>query len=183
MKEKLMNLLLNSHENGCTPFVRCRSCVVVDFLEEKLPKSAFTEFSELYVRDGVDFGAHNDGCTPLRPCSNCKARDLLKTKLGKDNASGQDLFEAFIHLYTSPIPLDLNASLLMSLDELNLSARTTICLRNANLLRVGDVVIQSEAELLRVPNFGRKALNEIKEVLSSLGLRLGMDIPGWPPEA
>lgn len=45
-----------------------------------------------------------------------------------------------------------------------------------------DLVQKTEAEMLRTPNFGRKSLNEIKEVLSSMGLRLGMDIPGWPPE-
>jgi hypothetical protein len=47
---------------------------------------------------------------------------------------------------------------------------------------IGDLVQKTEAEMLRTPNFGRKSLNEIKEVLASMGLRLGMDIPGWPPE-
>ena len=48
--------------------------------------------------------------------------------------------------------------------------------------RPDHLVQKTEAEMLRTPNFGRKSLNEIKEVLASMGLRLGMDIPGWPPE-
>jgi DNA-directed RNA polymerase subunit alpha len=55
-------------------------------------------------------------------------------------------------------------------------------LKNDNIIYIGDLVQKTEAEMLRTPNFGRKSLNEIKEVLSSMGLRLGMDIPGWPPE-
>ena len=56
------------------------------------------------------------------------------------------------------------------------------CLKNDNIIYIGDLVQKTEAEMLRTPNFGRKSLNEIKEVLASMGLRLGMDIPGWPPE-
>ena len=60
--------------------------------------------------------------------------------------------------------------------------RSANCLKNDNIIYIGDLVQKTEAEMLRTPNFGRKSLNEIKEVLSSMGLRLGMDIPGWPPE-
>ena len=67
-------------------------------------------------------------------------------------------------------------------DELELSVRSANCLKNDNIIYIGDLVQKTEAEMLRTPNFGRKSLNEIKEVLSSMGLRLGMDIPGWPPE-
>src|SRR3546814_6204271 len=66
--------------------------------------------------------------------------------------------------------------------ELELSVRSANCLKNDNIIYIGDLVQKTEAEMLRTPNFGRKSLNEIKEVLSSMGLRLGMDIPGWPPE-
>ena len=59
--------------------------------------------------------------------------------------------------------------------------RSANCLKNDNIIYIGDLVQKTEAEMLRTPNFGRKSLNEIKEVLSSMGLRLGMDIPGWPP--
>ena len=76
----------------------------------------------------------------------------------------------------------LNRYLLKKVDELELSVRSANCLKNDNIIYIGDLVQKTEAEQLRTPNFGRKRLNEIKEVLSSMGLRLGMDIPGWPPE-
>ena len=78
--------------------------------------------------------------------------------------------------------LPFNPALLKKVDELELSVRSANCLKNDNIIYIGDLVQKSEAEMLRTPNFGRKSLNEIKEVLSSMGLRLGMDIPGWPPE-
>src|SRR5438552_2724056 len=53
---------------------------------------------------------------------------------------------------------------------------------NDNIVYIGDLVQKTEAEMLRTPNFGRKSLNEIKEVLANMGLHLGMEIPAWPPE-
>ena len=76
----------------------------------------------------------------------------------------------------------LNRYLLKKVDELELSVRSANCLKNDNIIYIGDLVGKTEAEMLRTPNFGRKSLNEIKEVLASMGLRLGMEIPGWPPE-
>jgi Bacterial RNA polymerase, alpha chain C terminal domain len=67
-------------------------------------------------------------------------------------------------------------------DELEFSVRTANCLKNDNVIFVGDLVQKTEAEMLRTPNFGRKSLNEIKELLAQMGLRLGVEIPGWPPE-
>jgi DNA-directed RNA polymerase subunit alpha len=104
-------------------------------------------------------------------------------------------FEDMVPVGTSPMigmaaaaPSDegdtnqLNRYLLKKVDELELSVRSANCLKNDNIIYIGDLVQKTEAEMLRTPNFGRKSLNEIKEVLSSMGLRLGMDIPGWPPE-
>ena len=76
----------------------------------------------------------------------------------------------------------INRYLLKKVDELELSVRSANCLKNDNIIYIGDLVGKTEAEMLRTPNFGRKSLNEIQEVLSSMGLRLGMEIPGWPPE-
>jgi len=76
----------------------------------------------------------------------------------------------------------INRYLLKKVDELELSVRSANCLKNDNIIYIGDLVGKTEAEMLRTPNFGRKSVNEIKEVLSSMGLRLGMEIPGWPPE-
>ncbi len=76
----------------------------------------------------------------------------------------------------------INRYLLKKVDELELSVRSANCLKNDNIIYIGDLVQKTESEMLRTPNFGRKSLNEIKEVLSQMGLRLGMEIPGWPPE-
>ena len=75
-----------------------------------------------------------------------------------------------------------NRNLLRKVDELELSVRSANCLKNDNIVYIGDLVQKSEAEMLRTPNFGRKSLNEIKEVLASMGLHLGMEISNWPPE-
>ena len=76
----------------------------------------------------------------------------------------------------------INRQLLRKVDELELSVRSANCLKNDNIVYIGDLVQKTEAEMLRTPNFGRKSLNEIKEVLSNMGLRLGMELPSWPPE-
>jgi len=78
--------------------------------------------------------------------------------------------------------LPFNKNLLLKVDELELSVRSANCLKNDNIIYIGDLVQKTEAEMLRTPNFGRKSLNEIKEVLSQMGLHLGMQIPNWPPE-
>ena len=78
--------------------------------------------------------------------------------------------------------LPFNRNLLRKVDELELSVRSANCLKNDNIIYIGDLVQKSEADMLRTPNFGRKSLNEIKEVLSQMGLHLGMEIPNWPPE-
>ncbi len=78
--------------------------------------------------------------------------------------------------------LPFNAVLLKKVDELELSVRSQNCLKNDNIVYIGDLVIKTEAEMLKTPNFGRKSLNEIKEILTSYSLKFGMDIPGWPPE-
>jgi DNA-directed RNA polymerase subunit alpha len=78
--------------------------------------------------------------------------------------------------------LEFNAALLKKVDELELSVRSANCLKNDNIVYIGDLIQKSEAEMLRTPNFGRKSLNEIKEVLAQMGLHLGMEVPNWPPE-
>ena len=76
----------------------------------------------------------------------------------------------------------INRYLLKKVDELELSVRSANCLKNDNIIYIGDLVQKTEAEMLRTPNFGRKSLNEIKEVLAGMGLHLGMEVPDWPPE-
>lgn len=78
--------------------------------------------------------------------------------------------------------LGFSPHLLRKVDELELSVRSANCLKNDNIVYIGDLVQKSEAEMLKTPNFGRKSLNEIKEVLAGLGLKFGMEVASWPPE-
>jgi len=82
----------------------------------------------------------------------------------------------------APTEPAFNKNLLRKVDELELSVRSANCLKNDNIIYIGDLVQKSEQEMLRTPNFGRKSLNEIKEVLQQMGLSLGMQITNWPPE-
>jgi len=81
-----------------------------------------------------------------------------------------------------PAEPEFNKNLLRKVDELELSVRSMNCLKNDNIVYIGDLVQKSEGEMLRTPNFGRKSLNEIKEVLTGMSLYLGMEIPNWPPD-
>ncbi|MGE0109566.1 MAG: DNA-directed RNA polymerase subunit alpha [Bdellovibrionales bacterium] len=103
----------------------------------------------------------------------------------------QDQLQLFIN-FEEPRPaqaqeqeageLPFNRNLLKKVDELELSVRSANCLKNDNIVYIGDLVQKTESEMLRTPNFGRKSLNEIKEVLQQMGLGLGMQILDWPPE-
>ena len=77
---------------------------------------------------------------------------------------------------------EFNKNLLKRVEELELSVRSMNCLKNDNIIYIGDLVQKTEPEMLRTPNFGRKSLNEIKEVLNTMSLYLGMEIPNWPPD-
>lgn len=78
--------------------------------------------------------------------------------------------------------IDFPSALLKKIDDLELSVRSMNCLRGENIVYIGDLVHKTEAEMLKTPNFGRKSLNEIKAVLSNLGLSFGLNFPSWPPE-
>jgi len=75
-----------------------------------------------------------------------------------------------------------NENLLRTVDELELSVRSANCLANANIKYIGDLVQKTESEMLKTKNFGRKSLKEIKEILSEMGLSLGMKLDNWPPK-
>ena len=76
-----------------------------------------------------------------------------------------------------------NENLYRSVDELELSVRSANCLQNANIKLIGELVKRTEADMLKTKNFGRKSLREIKEILGTMGLQLGMTLDGWNPEA
>ena len=75
----------------------------------------------------------------------------------------------------------LNENLFKTVDSLELSVRAANCLENANIKYIGELVTKSESEMLKTKNFGRKSLNEIKDILSEMGLSLGMKIDGFDP--
>ena len=77
--------------------------------------------------------------------------------------------------------VELNENLFRSVDELELSVRSANCLQNADLRYIGELVQRTEAEMLKTKNFGRKSLNEIKELLGEMGLSLGMRLENFPP--
>jgi DNA-directed RNA polymerase subunit alpha len=79
--------------------------------------------------------------------------------------------------------LRFNDNLNRRVDELELSVRSANCLQNANIRHIGELVQRTESEMLRTKNFGRKSLNEIKEILTDMGLGLGMKVEGWAPPA
>lgn len=93
---------------------------------------------------------------------------------------GFDDKESEAEVQEDVLPFDIN--LLRKVADLELSVRSQNCLKNDNIVYIGDLVVKSESEMLRTPNFGRKSLNEIKELLSMLNLKFGMEVPGWPPE-
>ena len=76
----------------------------------------------------------------------------------------------------------LNENLFRPADDMELSVRSANCLKNARIRYIGDLVTKTEQDMLRTKNFGRKSLNEIKEILKIMGLSLGMEIEGWPPK-
>ena len=103
----------------------------------------------------------------------------------------QDQLQLFINFEESKIEkkqeakpdLPFSPYLLKKVYDLDeLSVRATNCLKNDNIVYVGDLVQKTEAEMLKTPNFGRKSLNEIKEKLAKIGLKFGMEVQGWPPE-
>jgi len=71
--------------------------------------------------------------------------------------------------------------LLRPVDELELTVRSANCLKTESVMYIGDLVQKTEVELLRTPNLGKKSLTEIKEILESNGLTLGMKLENWPP--
>lgn len=77
---------------------------------------------------------------------------------------------------------EFNKNLLKTIEELELSVRSYNCLKNENIIYVGDLVVKTEIEMLKTANFGRKSLNELKDNLKSMGLSFGMKLTNWPPK-
>lgn len=92
-----------------------------------------------------------------------------------------DELEAVTEEMPRPTTQQYDPVLLRPVDELELTVRSANCLKAENIYYIGDLIQRTENELLKTPNLGRKSLNEIKEVLASRGLTLGMKLENWPP--
>jgi len=100
---------------------------------------------------------------------------------GEHKGSFTAIVSSEVASFSERIPF--NPLFLKKVDQLQLLQRSHFCLQNENIVYVGDLVQKYESEMLRVPNFGRKALNDVKEALRQMGLHLGAEeVPGWPPE-
>lgn len=131
-----------------------------------------TNYDKLVMRVETDGSVRPDDAVAL-------AARILQDQLQKF-INFEEPKETYAEKEDSLIPF--NRALLRKVDELELSVRSANCLKNDNIIYIGDLVQKTEAEMLRTPNFGRKSLNEIKEVLTQMGLSLGMEVAGWPPE-
>lgn len=98
-----------------------------------------------------------------------------------------DQLSVFADLQGTPVEVEaprapqVDPVLLRPVDDLELTVRSANCLKAENIYYIGDLIQRTETELLKTPNLGRKSLNEIKEVLASKGLTLGMKLENWPP--
>ncbi len=111
-----------------------------------------------------------------------QAAKILKDQLSIFISFEEEEEEETSHTEEQQETEKFNENLLRSVDELELSVRSANCLKNANIKLIGDLVQKTEAEILATKNFGRKSLNEIKEILASMGLSLGMKLENWPPK-
>jgi DNA-directed RNA polymerase subunit alpha len=113
-----------------------------------------------------------------------KPEDALAyaAKIMKDQVSIFINFEEEAEVTEEEIRLEpeYNENLFRSVDELELSVRSANCLKNADIRYIGELVQKTESEMLKTKNFGRKSLNEIKEILTEMGLSLGMKIENFP---
>ena len=128
--------------------------------------------------DALDFEVWTDGSIKPDEAISLGAK-ILKEQLQIFVTFDEDI-EPVVEEETIESP-ELNQNLFRSVDDLELSVRSANCLKNANIKFIGELVTKSEGEMLKTKNFGRKSLNEIKEILVKMGLNLGMKIEGWPP--
>jgi hypothetical protein len=186
-----MELSFEKHGAKCTPSEPCLICRIKTLVEKRYPainQAPFANFKTAVGRVIFSIEEHEPGCKPCNPCINCKAWTLLKTHTGITN---EEQLLRLLGLQPPPPPRPLpppppppvktgdegkNAAVrAIRLDTLELSARIVNQLGYDNIITIGDVLKHSSAELLRIPNFGRKSLAELKELLDTKGLHIGMD--------
>ncbi|MCJ7482319.1 MAG: DNA-directed RNA polymerase subunit alpha [Thermodesulfovibrionales bacterium] len=147
----------------------------VNFIVEKARVGRATDYDRLIMEIWTD-----GSITPEKAISQAAAiviehlnLFILEEEEGEEEFSPVALGDAEHSMNDEPI---FNSNLLKSVEELELSVRSYNCLKNANIKTIADLVQKTEQEMLRTKNFGRKSLNEIKEILTVMGLRLGMRV-------
>lgn len=155
--------------------------IPVDALYSPVRKVSYqvedTRVGQMTDRDKLSMEIETDGAVRPREAVAIAARILTEQlSLFIDFADPERRGEA------GDAQAELDPNLLRKVDDLELSVRSANCLKNDNIVYIGDLVRKTEADMLRTPNFGRKSLNEIKEVLAGMELALGMELPDWPPE-
>jgi DNA-directed RNA polymerase subunit alpha len=109
------------------------------------------------------------------------AAKIMKEQLQVFIAFDEESVEPAVDVAREDRVSPVNENLYRSVEDLELSVRSANCLRNADIRHIGELVQKSEAEMLKTKNFGRKSLNEIKQLLSEMDLSLGMKLEGWEP--
>jgi Bacterial RNA polymerase, alpha chain C terminal domain len=149
-----------------------RAVVFHDPMGIALSEGQFADFAVIWDED------HD--ARVMEPIEEIYRRGLLSSFLMFGEHKGT--FTAIVLDKFPMLDAAFNPAFFTRVDELGLSVRTSNCLKNDNIAYVGDIVQRSDAEFQRAPNFDRKGVNEIKEVLAQMGLHLDMNVPGWPPE-
>ena len=143
----------------------------VNFTVENARVERITDYDKLIMEIWTDGGVKPDDAL------------AYAAKILKDHLAIFINFDESIEPVHEPVDdkkTDFNKNLLRSVHELELSVRAANCLKNANIKTIGDLVQKTESEMLRTKNFGRKSLNEIKEILAGMGLSLGMKVDYQP---
>lgn len=146
--------------------------VLVDFKVDQTRVGQITDYDKLTMRVRTDGSIRPDDAL-------ARAGAILR-----DHFANFVTFEEFSP-YAQEEKIEefpFNKNLLRKVDELELSVRSANCLKNENIFYIGDLIQRTESDMLKTPNFGRKSLNEIKELLQAMDLSFGMTVPGWPPE-
>jgi hypothetical protein len=151
-----------------------RAIAFHDSMGAPLSEGRFANFAVIWDQD------HDTRV--IEPIERIYRRGLLSSFLifGEHKGVFNAILSPSVSSAASSVPFD--PAFLKKVDELGLSVRASNCLKHDNVIYIGDLVQKTEGELLRTPNFGQRPLDEIKEMLESLGLYLGMESPGWPPE-
>jgi hypothetical protein len=160
------------HLGRGTHYSVLRAVVFHDPMGNALSEGQFADFAVIWDED------HDTRV--MEPIEEIYRRGLLSSSLMFGEHKGT--LTAILLDKFSMLDVAFDPAFLTRVDDLVLSLRTELCLKNDNIAYVGDIVQRSDEEFLRTPNFSRKCLNEIKEVLAQMGLHLGMNVPGWQPE-